>query len=375
MKSVWLWFVLLSMPALANSLDPGQSIDADNPFARSLEGASEDPVDPAALRARLLELERISQLESDTREVADERLLSDEEFKDMQRVLQALQAPAPRADALDESTVPALAKPVSDYRLRGVMVSFAQNPTVNREFARTDQEKRPETIHVLQGRETLDSIAALYGSSVELIAKANGFAPTRSLSAGIAILVPLPEQSDQTIAIKEYFLQLGAYSSDPRAREAISDFTVKHAALLGAERFRVTPPLEGDRELWRVSVGPFESEALAENKCTLLKAEGTSCLVREEVTEEKQDRKAPVQLGPTYVAVLSDGTSDEEIIVSEGDRLGNGGGIVVSIFENRLIVQEGGSQRVLSLSQEAAPEPVQPPPQPVVTPPPQDEAS
>ena len=37
------------------------------------------------------------------------------------------------------------------------------------------------------------------------------------------------------------------------------------------------------------------------------------------------------------------------------------------------IVQEGGSQRVLSLL-EAAPEPVQPPPQPVVTPPPQDEA-
>ena len=89
-----------------------------------------------------------------------------------------------------------------------------------------------------------------------------------------------------------------------------------------------------------MSVGPFESEALAENKCTLLKAEGTSCLVREEVTEEKQDRKAPVQPRPTYVAVLSDGTSDEEIIVSEGDRLGNGGGIVVSIFENRLIVQE-----------------------------------
>ena len=52
----------------------------------------------------------------------------------MQKILRALQAPPVQAESIDEQTLPLIARPLRDYSLRGVMVSFAQDPSVGREF-------------------------------------------------------------------------------------------------------------------------------------------------------------------------------------------------------------------------------------------------
>ena len=52
-----------------------------------------------------------------------------------------------------------------------------------------------------------------------------------------------------------------------------------------------------------------------------------------------------VKATPSYVAVVGLRGDGEDFLVSEGDRLGNGGGVVVAIYDDRLVVQRRRSAR------------------------------
>ncbi|MGB0965815.1 MAG: SPOR domain-containing protein [Litorivicinus sp.] len=360
------WIALgVSWGMAIHAFDPGVVIDADNPFARSLEGSARELVAPADLRQRLRQLDSLDEGQQQPAELAEEQILTNDELKDLRLVLQALQAPAQPTEAIDRSTLPAQRHPADDYILTGIMVSFAEDRSAGSEFALGESaaDVPDETVHLIRGLETLDSIAALYGSTRSAIEQANGLRPGAVLTPGTPVIVPQNRSTDQQIQRAEFQLQLGAYSSDAKARQAIGDFSARHASILTGDRFRVLEPENLEMPLWRVLVGPYASNLIATNKCTLLKQEGASCLIRESV-RALQPASIP-QSRPTYVAVLrepgNDGAGD--IIVSEGDRLGLGG-VVVSIFKDRLIVQENGVQKVLSLAQRRQPPPAPPPPPP-----------
>ena len=249
------------------------------------------------------------------------------------------------------------------------MVSFADDPSLNTEFDLSEKAQggsAAEALHVIQGLETLQSVAALYGSSVAGIMRVNGLVTDQTPAPGTPVLVPLELPQAEPITKTEFYLQLGAFSSEPIARTAVAKFSDRFAAILTGNRFRVVPPEANARQVYRVTVGPYQSAQIADNKCTLLKLEGASCLIREEQRAPSEQKRGERKVLPTYVAVLGLRGQSDDIIVSEGDRLGNKGGVVVSIFQDRLIVQEGGTQAVLSMNRELKAPPAPPPPPPVV---------
>ena len=119
---------LSSLAALDPFVEPRFVRDVDNPFARRLDQASNRIVDPQVLRQRLTDLGAGPVDTSQSVALADTPLLTDSELKDMQKILRALQAPPVQAESIDEQTLPLIARPLRDYSLRGVMVSFAQDP-------------------------------------------------------------------------------------------------------------------------------------------------------------------------------------------------------------------------------------------------------
>ena len=352
-------FIATSAPAALDPfVEPEFVRDVDNPFARSLDEAANQIVDPQVLRQRLNDL-GASNSNVPSQPLASSPLLSDSELRDMQKVLRALQAPPVQAESIDEQTLPLVARPLRDYSLRGVMVSFAQDPSRQQEFdllekAQSDSQSQAisHRVHVVRGLETLESIAALYQAEPSEILIYNGFSGPSQVQVGSPLLIPIPLGEGQSFQVDEYYLQLGAYSTQAKAETASNEIRTRNGQILLGDRFRVVPPeAEDDRKLFRVTVGPYTNRSNAENKCALLKVSGQNCVVRKEVRTRTEVARGETKATPSYVAVVGLRGDNEDFLVSEGDRLGNGGGVVVAIYDDRLVVQEGGLRAVLSMSQ------------------------
>ena len=350
---------LSSLAALDPFVEPRFVRDVDNPFARRLDQASNRIVDPQVLRQRLTDLGAGPVDTSQSVALADTPLLTDSELKDMQKILRALQAPPVQAESIDEQTLPLIARPLRDYSLRGVMVSFAQDPSVGREFdllekAQSDKQSQAVShrVHVVRGLETLESISALYQANPSEVLIYNGFESAAEIQVGAPLLIPIDLTETNTFRVDEFYLQLGAYSDQRKAEEASNQARNQHESILLGDRFRVVPPeADDERQLFRLTVGPYSTRNIAENKCALLKVSGQGCVLRVEQRTPTEVVRGEVKATPSYVAVVGLRGDGEDFLVSEGDRLGNGGGVVVAIYDDRLVVQEGGLRAVLSMSQ------------------------
>ena len=353
---------LSSLAALDPFVEPRFVRDVDNPFARRLDQASNRIVDPQVLRQRLTELGMGPADTSNSVALADTPLLTDEEFRDMQKILRALQAPPVQVESIDEQTLPLIARPLRDYALRGVMVSFAQDPSLGTEFdllekAQSDDQSQSVShrVHVVRGLETLDSIAALYQVNPDDVLQYNGFRSATEVLVGSPLLIPIDLTATTAFRVDEFYLQLGAYSDQAKAQEASNIARNTHGDILVGDRFRViSPEAEDPKQLFRLTVGPYSTRSIAENKCALLKLAGQPCVLRVEERTPTEVVRGEVKATPSYVAVVGlRGIENQDYLLSEGDRLGNGGGVVVAIYDDRLVVQEGGLRAVLSMQQQS----------------------
>ena len=115
------------------------------------------------------------------------------ELTDLQAVINALKQPAQKVEYIAKEKLTGF-RPLSQYELRGVMVSFADDPSLLSQYDKfniEDMVSSPEVVHVVQGFETLESIARLYDTSELAIEAANGLLPNESLLNGTPLIVPL----------------------------------------------------------------------------------------------------------------------------------------------------------------------------------------
>ena len=163
--------------------------DVDNPFAK-LDGTKATVIDPATIVRNLQALEN-KQEEEQTQQ---EALVNAAELTDLQAVINALKQPAQKVEYIAKEKLPLVSRPLSQYELRGVMVSFADDPSLLSQYDKfniEDMVSSPEVVHVVQGFETLESIARLYDTSELAIEAANGLLPNESLLNGTPLIVPL----------------------------------------------------------------------------------------------------------------------------------------------------------------------------------------
>ena len=328
--------------------------DVDNPFAKKLDGTKVTVIDPATIVRNLQALEN-KQEEEQTQQKA---LVNAAELTDLQAVINALKQPAQKVEYIAKEKLPLVSRPLSQYELRGVMVSFADDPSLLSQYDKfniEDMVSSPEVVHVVQGFETLESIARLYDTSELAIEAANGLLPNESLLNGTPLIVPLSLPNAGTVTITEYYLQIAALAIESNNQVIVDKFIEQYADILQGDRFQVFDPEAAGSRYHKVMVGPYQSLDIAENKCFLIKASGGECLLREQQKGYIEQIKQEVKINPTYVAIVGIRGTNEDFLISEGERLGNGTAVVVSIFEDRLILQDGGIQSVMSMQEISAP--------------------
>lgn len=324
--------------------------DVDNPFAKKLDGSKIQVLDPETIINNLKKLEKSKEDENNEQPA----LVNADELKDLQSIVNALKQPAQNVEYIAKEKLPLVSQPLSSYQLRGVMVSFADDPSILTEYDTVQPEDlllSEEVIHVVKGFETLESIAKLYNTSALAIEQANGLLPDDILMQDFPIIVPLSLPTNGTVTVQEYYLQVAALEIKTNNQVVVDKFTARYQDILQGARFKVIPPELNNTPYHKVMVGPFQSLAIAENKCFLLELNGGECLIRQETRNYVDKVKDEIKTKPTYVAIVGMRGTDQDFLVSEGDRLGNQTAVVVSIYEDRLILQDGGVQSVMSMQE------------------------
>lgn len=326
----------------AVSISP--TIDADNPFTKSLQGSRQGLLSPEMI---LQELNRLNSITSETVSTVNDDKISRKEFLEIKEVIDALKAPAPPADYLETESLPLRARPVNEYELRGVIVSYEEDPTGHRFIDTSSANRQIETVHVVRNFETVERLSQFYGVSISELLTANGLSKEDVLFEGMALIIPQGTVKDNQLLEEEYSLLLGAFEGHAVAKNFIASAKSLYGDLLEGDRFAA---LENEAGKIEARVGQYQDQRVAESKCALIAILDGDCTVVSSALPSsdsalKRNRKR-------YTAIVGIAGQTEEYFVSEGDFLGKTAAVVVSISERQLILQNSGSRTVLSLDQD-----------------------